>query len=205
MEELDNWQKLWINHARAREKQKPHTGNTTVSATQLKNGMRAWHEELLEFLLAHPRASLAETAIYFNASISWLSIVKNSDAFQELWAKRREEHFNRVSINVSERITALAEVTVDALTVKMEKAIQTDTATIDQLKEVGDMALKALGFGAKHSSSISIQQNSTTSNVFVDKATLERAREARRSIQNQESLEITAVEPALIDVYREKE
>src|SRR5882672_1671819 len=162
-----------------------------LSSTQLKNGVRAWHEELLEFLLVNPRASLTEISLYFNATPSWISIVKNSDAFRELWAKRRGEHFNRVSINVSDRITALAEVTVDALTVKMENAIASDTATIDQLKEVGDMALKALGFGAKHSSSISIQQNSTTSNVFVDKATLERAREARRSIQHSETLELS--------------
>ena len=166
--------------------------------------MRAWHEELLEFLLAHPRASLAEISIYFNATPSWISIVKNSDAFQEMWAQRRNEHFNRVSINVSERITALAEVTVDALTVKMEKAIQTDTATIDQLKEVGDMALKALGFGAKHNNSISIQNNATTANVFVDKATLERAREARRSIQRDEILG-NATEVMMIDEVKGEE
>lgn len=171
-----------------------------MSATQLKNGMRAWHEELLEFLLANPRASLAEISIYFNATPSWISIVKNSDAFREVWAKRRSEHFDRVSISVSDRVTALADVTIDALTVKMEKHIAADTATIEQLKEVGDMALKALGFGAK-GNNINIRTDvSATTNVFVDKATLERAREARRIIQREEILSLTAEETEIIEI-----
>src|SRR5882672_2971816 len=110
--------------------------DTNMSATQLKNGVRAWHEELLEFLLVNPRASLQEIAIYFNASISWISIVRNSDAFKELYARRRDQHFDRVSITVSDRVTALADVTIDALTFKMEKHIAANTATIEQLKEV---------------------------------------------------------------------
>jgi len=162
-----------------------------LSSTQLKNGVRAWHEELLEFLLVNPRASLTEISLYFNATPSWISIVKNSDAFRELWAKRRGEHFNRVSINVSDRITALAEVTVDALTVKMENAIASDTATIDQLKEVGDMALKALGFGVKGLANVNIHNSNATQNVFVDKNTLERAREARRMMQKEETLTVS--------------
>ncbi len=164
-----------------------------MSSVQLKNGCRPWHETLVEFLIANPRASLEEISLYFNATPSWISIVKNSDAFRELWASRRQQHFNRVSISVSDRVTALAEVTVDALTVKMERAISSDTATIDQLKEVGDMALKALGFGAKNGNSVSIHQTTATQNVFVDKATLERAREARRAIQRDENLLVTEV------------
>lgn len=169
-----------------------------MSATQLKNGMRAWHEELIEFCIANPRASLQETAIFFNASISWISIVKNSDAFKELWAKRREAHFSTVSAGISERVTALAEMSVDGLAKKMETAIAADTATIEQLKEVGDMALKALGFGAKHNQSANINQQNNVTNVFVDKSTLERAREARRMLQSTES-------PKLIEEKKEIE
>ena len=159
-----------------------------MSATQLKNGVRAWHEELLEYLLVNPRASLQEIALYFGASVSWISIVRNSDAFKELYAQRRGQHFDRVSITVTDRITALADVTIDALTVKMEKNIAADTATIEQLKEVGDMALKALGFGAKNNTNVNINAPTTTQNVFVDKATLERARAARLAIQREQLL-----------------
>lgn len=163
-----------------------------MSSIQLKNGVRNWHEDLLEFLLVNPRASLQEISFHFNATPSWISIVRNSDAFKELYAKRRQEHFDRVSITVTDRVTALADVTIDALTVKMEKHIAADTATIDQLKEVGDMALKALGFGAKTNTNVQIHAPSTQTNVFVDKATLERAREARRAMQIAEEVSISS-------------
>lgn len=159
-----------------------------MSATQLKNGMRAWHEELIEYLIVNPRASLQDIAGHFEASISWVSIVRNSDAFQEAWSKRRAEHFDRVSISVVDRVTALADITIDALTVKMENEIAADTISLEALKEVGDMALKALGFGAKHTSTSVNVQNNSTQNVYIDKSTLERARAARRSLQTQEDL-----------------
>lgn len=172
-----------------------------MSSVQLKNGCRAWHEELLEFLLVNPRASLQEISVYFNATPSWISIVRNSDAFKELYAQRRQEHFDRVSITVSDRVTALADVTIDALTVKMEKHIQADTATIEQLKEVGDMALKALGFGAKQNNNIHISAPTNTQNVFVDKATLERAREARRMVQKEEIIDVKPETNQLVEYF----
>lgn len=148
-----------------------------MSATQLKNGVRAWHEELLEFTLANPRASLQEASLFFNVSISWISIVKNTDAFRELWAKRRGEHFSRVSATVSERVTALAEITVDKLTQKVE--LDPDVS-IAQLKEVGDLALKALGFGvSKGNLNIHTGPQQTNNTFLIDKDTLAAARAAK--------------------------
>lgn len=152
-----------------------------MSATQIKK-VRAWHEELLEYTLAYPRASLQEASLYFNVSISWLSIVKNSDAFQELWAKRRGEHFSRVSASVSERVTALAEVTIDKLTNKVESDPQISIAA---LKEVGDMALRSLGFGAPRSSgSITLNTGPQQTNIVIDKDTLAAARAAKAKMHS---------------------
>jgi len=148
-----------------------------MGMVQIK-AVRAWHEELLEFILANPRASGAEIALYFNVTEAWLSTVKNSDAFKELWAKRRGEHFSRVSSNLSEKVTALAEVTVDALTDKIEEAKRKNELQIQTLTEVSAMALKSLGFGAKDKAS----NNAPVVNVntyVVDKDTLARAREAK--------------------------
>lgn len=156
----------------------------SMSATQLKNGLRAWHEELLEYTLANPRASLQEAALFFNVTVSWLSIVKNSDAFKEMWAKRRPEHFSRISAGVSERITALAEVSLDALTNRIEKDVREGNATVATLRESADLALKAMGFGNKGNTSPLVQTNvQNTTNVFVDRDTLARAREAKAKLQ----------------------
>lgn len=155
-----------------------------MSATQIKK-VRAWHEELLEFMLAHPRASLQETAFYFNVSVSWVSIIKNTDAFRELWAARRGEHFSRVSVGVSERLTALAEVTVDALTEKVEEEVRAGTVKIDTLKEVSDMALKSLGFGPK--GNVSGPVTNVQNNFLIDRETLARARASRQRLQQSEN------------------
>lgn len=170
-----------------------------MSATQIK-AVRAWHEDLLEFILAHPRASGAEIAFHFNVTESWLSIVKNSDAFRELWAKRREEHFSRVSASLSEKVTALAEITVDALTDKIEQDKKKNELQYQTLKEVGELALKSLGFGGKHSSSPpNVVVNSNT--YVVDRDTLQRAREAKARMINAEP----APSPKLLEVTKEEE
>jgi len=160
-----------------------------MTATQLKNGIRAWHFELMEWTIANPRGSLQEASLFFNVSISWISIVKNSDAYKELWAKHRPEHFSRVSAGVSERITALAEVSLDALTNRIEKDVRDNTATVGQLRESADLALRAMGFGNKGInvplSQVNVQNtHSNTMNVFVDKDTLARAREAKARLQH---------------------
>jgi len=150
-----------------------------ADSLQIKS-MKPWHETLIEYMIANPRASLAETAFYFNTSISWLSIVKHSDAFKEVWALRRKEHFSTVSAGVAERLTGLTEVTINALTEKIEEEHIKREISVATLTSVGDMALKALGFGNKPGSNINVttQQN----NVFIDKDTLARARETRAKL-----------------------
>ena len=151
-----------------------------MSASASIKKVRAWHEELLEFILANPRASGMEIALYFNVTEAWVSTVKNSDAFQELWAKRRGEHFSRVSSNISEKVTALAEVTVDALTDKIEQQKRKGELEIQTLTEVSNMALKALGFGAKREASTGVNVSVNTGPTYVvDKDTLAKAREAK--------------------------
>lgn len=180
-----------------------------MTATQLKNGVRAWHEELLEYIIANPRATGAQTALFFNVSESWLSIVKNSDAFRELWAQRRPEHFSRVSASVHERVTALAEVSVSALTDQLEKEVRSGTATQTALRETAELALRSLGFGMKKESvgaplnvQINAQNNSShtqNTTIVVDRDTLARARETKAKLQ--QTIQIEKIE----DQTKEKE
>lgn len=163
-----------------------------MSATQLKNGVRAWHEELLEFIIANPRASGAEIAFHFNVTQTWVSIVKNSDAFKELWAQRRGDHFSRVSATIVEKVSALADVTVDALSEEVEKQHREGTASIASLRETADLALRSLGFGGKQHSvnspaypiNVNVNTDARTQNIItVDRDTLARAREAKKRLQ----------------------
>lgn len=153
-----------------------------MSATQIKN-IKSFHERLVEYLIANPRASGSETALFFNVSESWLSIVKNSDAFRELWASRSGVHFSRVSASLVEKVEALADITVDALTEKLERDKAKNELTYTTLKEVGDMALKSLGFGNRNTN-IQVHNSLTPvqNNFFIDKETLARARDAKAQL-----------------------
>lgn len=161
-----------------------------MTATQLKMGVRAWHEDLLEYIIANPRASGPEVASHFNVSESWLSIVKNSDAFRELWAQRRSEHFSRVSSTIVQKVEALADITVDALTDKIEADKRSGNLQYQTLKEVSEMALKSLGFGNKGVSPSATASHSVNVSVgiMVDKDVLARAREARARLASSPSL-----------------
>ena len=170
-----------------------------AQSVQIK-AVRPWHEELLEFIIANPRASGAEIALYFNVTESWVSIVKNSDAFKELWAARRSEHFSRVSAGLSDKVTALAEVTIDTLADEVEKKKRNGELKIQELKEIGEMALKSLGFGAKREASLTpVVVNNN--NFVVDKDTLANARAAKAKLIDSEA----RPEPKFIEVSKEKE
>ena len=163
---------------------------------------RPWHEELLEFILANPRASGAEVAFYFGVTEAWVSTVKNTDAFRELWAQRRAEHFSRVSTGVAEKLTTLAEVTLDALTDKIEKDKRSGEVQYTTLKEVSEMTLKSLGFGAKPAAQVNAPVVNVN-NYVVDKDTLARAREAKARLTGNSAAEAQA--PKLIEATVEKE
>lgn len=153
-----------------------------AQSAQIKS-IKAWHGELIDFMLAQPRAGLRETSEYFGVSQSWLSIVKNSDAFQNEWDKRRAEHSSAVSVSLVERVEALAEVAIETMTERLEREGQ--SVGLTTLREISESALKSLGFGMKpnHGSSQTAQTINNNHMIVVDKETLARAREARVRMQ----------------------
>lgn len=152
----------------------------------------AWHEELIDFMLAQPRAGLKEAADYFDVSMSWLSTVKNSDAFQEKWAERRGLHSSAVSQGIRERVEGLAEVTMETLTRRIEK--EGESMGLSTLREVSETALKSLGFGQRNANvNVPLQgQGNMTVNgnvVMIDRNVLAEARATRAKLQQQNAVE----------------
>ena len=104
-----------------------------------------WHENLIEWLIMFPEKKLADAARFFNVSQAWLSVVKNSDAFRELYEQRREAHFDNVSVSTTQKLEALAEISIEELTTRIET--KPEEVSIGGLQDTTNMALKALGFG----------------------------------------------------------
>lgn len=103
-----------------------------------------WHESIFEWLISNPSSSLRECAEFFQVQQSWLSVIINSDVFKEKLAERRDAHFSHVSRTVAERVSGLAELSLDVLEERIER--ERDAIALNLVRETADMALKASGY-----------------------------------------------------------
>lgn len=160
-----------------------------AASLQVKE-LNEWHNALIDYIIANPTASLRLKARQFNVSISWLSIVENSDAFKEKMKARQDAHFENVSIGVVRKLEAVADTVLDEINFRLDKD-NGASIPLAQLKELGDMALKNLGFGNKFGPRLPNEPNplgsSTTNNTIIvaDRESLKDARAMMESLRAQ--------------------
>ena len=158
-----------------------------MSNTQIQ-AVNEWHEAMVDFEIKHPAATLAEIALFFDKSIPWISIVRNSDAYREYRAGRIGEHQTRVSATTVEKLEALADVTVDEMLTKVEA--ERERLSINDLGSCASLALKALGYGGSRGGA---PVNATQHNHFYGTpgpGTLERARENYKRVHDENSQQL---------------
>ena len=116
-------------------------GNTHIKRTNW------WHEQIIDWELMNPSATMGDCARHFGKTEGWLSTVRNSDAFREFRARRIAEHQNMVSETVIEKVEGLAALTLDTLHDRIES--EKDSISLGFVRETAETALKALGYGGK--------------------------------------------------------
>lgn len=116
------------------------------------------HEAMIDILIHEPTITQNELAKRFGYSVSWVSIVMGSDAFQAALAKRRDDLLNpEIIASLEERFRGLASQSLQVIAEKLEKTSNPDLA----LKAL-EISSKALGFGAR-----STPQGPVTNNFVV--------------------------------------
>ncbi|MDE0330998.1 MAG: hypothetical protein OXL41_03950 [Nitrospinae bacterium] len=161
-------------------------GNTKVK--RVSN----WLMALSDFMIACPDASAKQAAQFFGKSEAWISQVKNSDAFRSLHSARREEHFDRISGSMREKLTTLAEVSIDELVDRIDT--NRDKVTFGQLHDAGKLALNALGFGGSGTRNGGVNVNVDSRTVVVhDAEALERSRETLRQLRERNDAQFATV------------
>lgn len=116
------------------------------------------HEAMIDILIHEPTITQNELAKRFGYSVSWVSIVMGSDAFQAALAKRRDDLLNpEIIASLEERFRGLASQSLQVIAEKLEKTSNTDLA----IKAL-EISSKALGFGAR-----SAPQGPVTNNFVV--------------------------------------
>lgn len=160
-----------------------------------------WHESIVDWELANPHLTMYECANFFDVSYSWLSTIRNSDAFRAYAAARRAVHNENVSLGLTGQLQQLAKEAVG----EMLERVQNERTKLEfsEIKEAGSLALKALGFGARQmgnpdrlpdrSSSVTNINNTV---VIATPDALERAREKMRMLQRSAAQQIDHVEAA---------
>lgn len=114
------------------------------------------HEAMIDVLIAEPTITQNELAKRFERSVSWISIVMGSDAFQAALAKRRDDLTNPLLIaTIEDRFRGLADRSLQIIADKLEAS-----QSIDVAFKALDISAKALGFGARAASPGVTVQNS---------------------------------------------
>jgi hypothetical protein len=79
------------------------------------------HDGIIDEIIAFPAISQGELAQRFGYSQSWMSIIINSDSFQERLAERKGELVDpKIRATVSERVDALARRSLDKLLERLD-------------------------------------------------------------------------------------
>lgn len=142
------------------------------------------HDAIIERLIVNPTINKGQLAAEFNMTRSHMSVIINSDAFKAAIVARRNEITAPVVQEMREKLTALADETIDRLLERVPYE-----ADVSELSKLLKVATGALGMGTQASPAPAGSLTQINING-IDKQTLEAARQIINSAQER-------VQPAL--------
>jgi hypothetical protein len=120
----------------------------TSRGAPLLNGVNYTHRDMIDYILTHPGVSQNTVAAHFGYSVSYLSQLMVSDAFQSEFAQRREKMVDPViAANVKLNFEAMVLRSQEVL---MEKLSLPSHQIPDQLAlRALDLASRSAGYGSR--------------------------------------------------------
>ena len=143
-----------------------------------------WYDSIIDAMLANPDATLGEIAESLGVTQTWLSIVKNTDMFQEKYEHRRALMSSNIDTAIKDKVSSLALKSLDMTLQRLEgeNSARIPTQTI---MEIADKSLQRLGYGIQRGPSVTINNQPTTVQVGASREALEAARSRIRSEEAQ--------------------
>lgn len=106
------------------------------------------HDRMIDAMLANPVISNQELATLFGYTAPWISQIKNSGAFQERLAARREETTDPILIaTIEDKFRGIVDRGLDVIAEKL--SVPTGSVPTDLAMKAIDLGARALGYGAK--------------------------------------------------------
>lgn len=149
------------------------------SSPNINQRYRWWHEAIIEDMLAFPLSTLKERAARLGYSYSYLSLLINSDMFQLMYRKRKDEHAELLTTSLVEKTSRVAGTALDLMLESMERK-RTDIP-FPVLADTANKTLNALGYGTKPAApavTVVQQNNAALISPPVSREELSQAREA---------------------------
>lgn len=122
--------------------------------------VRYTHDAMIDMIIAQPEIHQNELALAFGFTPTWISIVVNSDAFQQRLAERKGELVDPIlQATVNDRLNGLAAKSIE----KLLERVQMGAIENKDLVQAVAISTKALGYGAK----VDTQINNTQYVAFL--------------------------------------
>jgi len=117
------------------------------------------HDNMIDHMLANPSISGGELAAAFGYTQTWISIIRNSDAFLARYAERKKDLVDPVIVaSIDEKLRAVADASLERVLERLTSPVK---ATDDFILQSAKLSTAALGYGAKPTG------GSTQTNVAV--------------------------------------
>lgn len=116
--------------------------------------VRYTHDAIIDMIIANPAVSQGDLAAEFGFTQSWMSIIINSDAFQERLAERKGELLDpKIRASIESRLEALAKRSLDKLLEKLDNNHPVSCGDLVRMASLG------VGDRNKREEKAAVQQN----------------------------------------------
>ena len=130
--------------------------STEASANAIQR-VKYSHDIIIDYMIANPVHTLEEIAENFGYTAAWLGRIRNSDAFNVVLARRRQELTDPTIVaSAEENLRSVANRSMEKVLAKLEGVHSLG----DAIKAM-DVATRALGYGAR------MNDNNTNINFVV--------------------------------------
>ena len=114
------------------------------------------HLDMIDYILAHPGASLKDLAARYGYSIGWICNVQASDAWKSAFAARRAEMVDPVLVaTINERFEGITALSLERLREKLEAPAVSDNVVLRAV----ELGAKAMGVGGNAPSAPTHQED----------------------------------------------
>lgn len=148
-----------------------------------RNRWRWWYSAIADLMIAHPDWKMTDIAKELKKGVNTISMIANTDLFRAHLAQRKQQWQEIHDQALREKLTKVANASLDALVTSIEK--KKDLVPIQALQSISEGALDRLGFSPKPGPQVLVQNNIQNNNVLPSASlgALEEARAAMRQVE----------------------